>query len=280
MLETLKKEWQAQIAVLLLLVLTAWWFLSPTVRDANFAGARFFGDFPSIYAIMALWGAVWGIVVSLKWGGWKSVVGRALLFFSGGLLAQVFGQLVYAYLSFYQHMDVPYPSLGDVGYFGSIPLYVLAVVNLAHASGVKITLNLFLQKLQAIIIPLVLLAVGYFLFLQGYKFDWSDPVKVFLDFGYPLGQAFYISLAIITYLFSRGMLGGVMKSKILFILFALLIQFLSDYTFLYQSSKGTWSAGGLNDFMYLIAYFAMTLGLLQLKTMASKLQRGNSEVVS
>ena len=89
-----------------------------------------------------------------------------------------------------------------------------------------------------------MLAVGYFLFLQGYEFDWSDPLKVFLDFGYPFGQAIYVSIAILTYLLSRGILGGIMKGKILFILFALCMQFLSDYTFLYQSSKGTWSVGG------------------------------------
>lgn len=269
MLETIKKEWQAKLAVLLFFLLTVWWVVSPSVQ--KMMGGRFFGDFPSIYVIMALCGAIWGIAISEIWGGLKSVMGKAVLMFSLGLFAQVFGQIYYAYLSFYKHVDVPYPSIGDIGYFGSIPLYILGVLFIAKASGVKIGVRSFSSKIQAFLIPLVVLAAGYFLFLQGYEFDWSNPIKLFLDFGYPLGQAVYVSFAILTFLLSRGILGGIMKSKILFILFALSIQFLSDYTFLYQSSRGIWSVGGINDYMYLFAYFLMTLGLLQLKTVLSKL---------
>lgn len=270
MLETIKKEWEAKVAIVLLLILTGWWVVSPSVQESM--DGRFFGDFPSIYGVMALWGAIWGLIISQKWGGLKSVMGKAMIMFSLGLFAQVFGQVYYAYLSFYKQIEVPYPSIGDVGYFGSIPLYTLGVWYLAKASGVKLGFSSLINKLQAAIIPAIVLAVGYFLFLQGYEFDWSDPTKIFLDFGYPLGQAIYTSLAILTYLLSRGVLGGMMKSKILFILFALSVQFLADYTFLYQSSRGMWAAGGINDYMYLVAYFLMALGLIQLKTVLDKLK--------
>lgn len=269
MWETIKKQWGAKIAIFLLLLLTVWWIVSPSVQKTS--GGRFFGDYPSIYGVMALWGAVWGILISQKWGGLKSVMGKAIVMFSLGLFAQEFGQIYYAYLSFYKHIEVPYPSLGDVGYFGSIPLYIYGVVLLAKASGVNIGFTSFKHKIVAVLIPLAVLTVGYFLFLQGYEFNWSNPIKIFLDFGYPLGQAVYISLAILTYLLSKGVLGGIMKGRILFILFALLVQFLSDYTFLYQSSRGIWRVGEINDYMYLIAYFMMTLGLIQLKTVLDKL---------
>lgn len=270
MWQTIHKEWQAKIAILLLVLLTVWWVISPSVQESM--GGRFFGDFPSIYAIMAFWGGLWGLIIAQKWGGLQSITGKAIAMFSLGLLAQLFGQIAYAYLSFYKNIEVPYPSIGDIGYFGSIPLYILGIWYLAKASGVKIGLSSFRNKIQAVLIPIVVLMIGYFLFLQGYEFDWSEPIKIFLDFGYPFGQAIYISLAILTYLLSKGVLGGVMKSKILFILFALSIQFLSDYTFLYQSSKGTWHVGQINDYMYLIAYFLMTLGLIQLKTVLDKLE--------
>lgn len=269
MIETIKREWQAKVAIIIFFILTVWWFYSPQFKTSP--DARFFGDFPSIYAILALWGAIWGINISQKWGLLKSVMGKAILMFSLGLIAQVFGQVVYAYFSFYQHIAVPYPSLGDLGYFGSIPLYIYGVVLLAKASGVSIGLKSFKNKLQAIFIPILVLAVGYYLFLQGYEFNWNDPVKIFLDFGYPFGQAIYISLAFLTYLLSRGVLGGVMKSRVLFLLFALSMQFASDYTFLYQSSRGLWAVGGINDYMYLVAYLLMTLALIQLKTVLDKL---------
>src|SRR3989344_578490 len=261
MLGIVKKEWQGKEATLLFFLLTLWWLVGLQNPDAY--KVRYFGDFPSIYGVMALWGALWGIGISQKWGFVKSLMGKAMLMFSLGLFAQEFGQIVYAYLSFVKHIEVPYPSFGDLGYFGSIPLYIFGVIYLARASGVRIGLRSFENKIQAVIIPFALLVGSYLLFLQGYEFDWSNPIKVFLDFGYPFGQAIYISLAFLTYLLSRGVLGGIMKNKVLFILFALCIQFISDYTFLYQSSKGTWSVGGLNDYMYLSAYFIMTLGILQ-----------------
>lgn len=268
-IETIKKEWQAKVAIVIFIILTFWWFYSPHFKASP--EARFLGDFPSIYAVLALWGAIWGINISQKWGLLKSIMGRAIFVFSLGLIAQVFGQVVYAYFSFYQHIAVPYPSLGDLGYFGSIPLYIYGAVLLAKASGVSIGLKSFKNKLQAIFIPIMVLAIGYYLFLQGYKFDWNDPLKIFLDFGYPLGQAIYISFAFLTYLLSRGILGGVMKSRVLFLLFALSMQFASDYTFLYQSSRGTWHVGEINDYMYLVAYLLMTLALIQLKTVLDKL---------
>ncbi len=111
----------------------------------------------------------------------------------------------------------------------------------------------------------MLLAYSYWVFLKGYEFDWSAPLKIFLEFGYPLGQAIYVSLAILTLFLTRGVLGGVMKNRVLFVLFALLMQYLADYTFLYQASQETWAAGGINDYMYLASYFIMALALLQFR---------------
>src|SRR3989338_8713065 len=214
MWDTIKSEWQAKGAVILYLLLILWWIFDPIILGQGHE--RMLGDFASIYFLMAVWGSIWGIAVSRKWGGFESVMGKAILMFSLGLFAQAFGECVYAYYSFYLNVEIPYPSLGDLGYFGSIPLYIYGAFLLAKASGTSIKLQSLEHKLQAIIIPLVMLTIGYALFLRGYNFDWSDPVKVFLDFGYPLAQAIYISIALLTYLLSKGVLGGIMKNKILF----------------------------------------------------------------
>jgi hypothetical protein len=269
MIETIKKEWQAQVSVLLFILLTVWFFVSPMVTGAD--DGRFLGDFPSIYGLLALWGGIWGVSISKKWGLTKSVMGKAVLMFSLGLFAQEFGQIVYAYFSFIKNIEIPYPSVGDIGYFGSVPLYIYGVTLLAKASGVHINLKSISSKLQAVAIPVVMLLIAYLLFLQNYEFDWSDPIRIFLDFGYPLGQAIYIAIAILTYSLTRGILGGIMKHKILFFLFALVLQFLADYVFLIQAYHETWSVGGWNDYMYLVAYFLMGIALLQLKTVSDKL---------
>lgn len=259
-----KEKNASPFITILFLLLTVWFLISPTVQAER--GGRFLGDFPSIYAVMALAGAIVGISIANRWGGWKSLIGKSIWVFSLGLGSQVVGQVIYAWYSFVQHVPLPYPSLGDIGYFGSVILYIYGVWLLARASGAHLTLKSVKSRTQVLVVPVAILATGYFLFLQGYQFDWANPVRVLLDFGYPFGQAVYVSLAVLTYLLTKGVLGGTMKKKILLILVALVFQFLSDYVFLYQSSKGTWTAGGLNDYMYLISYLLMSLSLSSFST--------------
>jgi hypothetical protein len=270
MLETLKKEWQAKIAVVIFLVYTGLWSSLQFPQTKNIYILDFY---EMTYGLMALFGGICGLFIAKSWGLFRSVMGKAILFLSMGLLAQVFGQICYTYYVYFLHVEVPYPSIGDIGYFGSIPLYFLGVYYLAKASGVKIGLKSIENKIIAVIIPAVILLVGYWLFLKGYDFSAVPPLQIFLDFGYPLGQAIYVSFAFLTLLLSRGVLGGIMRSKIFFLLFALVAQFLADYVFLYQVSRGTWQLGGINEFMYLIAYFLMALGIIQLKTVANQLRQ-------
>jgi hypothetical protein len=60
-----------------------------------------------------------------------------------------------------------------------------------------------------------------------------------------------------------------MRPKILLILFGLLAQYAADFTFLYQNHHGTWKAGGVNDYMYLISYFIMTIALVSFLNLPS-----------
>lgn len=272
MWETIQKQWQAKAAILIFLLFTLWWITNQYILDPKSVRYDVFGDFGDVYGFMALWGGLWGIVISKKWGFTQSVMGKAILMFSLGLFAQEFGQISYSLYYNLTGVPGPYPSIGDLGFFGSIFFYMYGVWLLGQASGIHLKLQLYKSKIQAIIIPAIMLFVAYYLFLQNYTFDWANPIKIILDFGYPFGQAIYISLAILVYFLSRDILGGVMKDKILFILFALWIQFLSDYFFLYQSSHGTYAVGGIIDYMYLLSYFAMTLGLLQLNNVLIKLR--------
>jgi hypothetical protein len=245
--------------ILFLIAYTAWWAYIG-LRQAN--NPTIHQDFSGTYGFITLYGIAVGLVASRKWGGHKSLVGRALICFAIGLAFQEFGQIVYYYYANFKNVAVPYPSIGDLGFFGSIPLYIYGAYLLAKTTGSNISLRSHVNKLVAVIIPVILLSTSYALFLKGYVFDWHHPLTVFLDFGYPFGQAIYISIGILAFLFSRKLLGGFMRPKILLILFGLLAQYAADFTFLYQNHHGTWKAGGINDYMYLISYFIMTMALL------------------
>lgn len=271
MIETFKKQWQAKVALFIFLVFSAWWvYLQFLPKETDLH--KIFGE---SYGILALVGATFGIIFSKRWGGLKTVLGKALIMFSIGLLAQEFGQIAYAYYIYYLHIDIPYPSIGDIGFFGTIPFYIYGAYLLAKASGVKISLGSFKNRLQAILIPIGMLFIGYFLFLRGYEFDFSNPVKIFLDFGYPLGQAVYISIGLLTYLLSRDILGGLMKNRILFFILAFGAQFLADYIFLYFQSQ--YYNGSFIDYMYLISYFLMTMALIHMESTFLKLKHEDSK---
>jgi len=226
------------------------------------------------YNIVAIMGALSGLYLSTLWGGYKSVIGRISLAFALGLLAQAFGQNVYNYLYFTQGFDIqpPYPGLGDVGFFGSVLLYIYGAFGLAKASGVKVSLDSFISKIQAIVIPVALLSFSYWFFLKDYIIDSGNLMKTFLDFGYPLGQAFYVSIVILILLLSRKVLGGIMKNPVMFFLVALVFQYFSDFIFLYQVNQGTFVIGGLVDCMYFASYFIMTLSLIQLGSAFEKIK--------
>ncbi len=262
MIQKLKNDKKILIAILMFVFFSLWWGLVQLPVSNQHLLNQLWGG---LYGIEALVGAIWGLRIYRDWGGSKSLMGKAIMLFALGLFAQEFGQLSYNYYIFYRQIEIPYPSLGDIGFFSSIPFYLFGALYLAKASGVKVSLQSFKSKIQAAIIPLALLSYSYFIFLHGYEFDWSKPLTIFLDFGYPLGQALYVSVALLAVLLVRGVLGGIMKYRVFFIFFALLFQYLCDFMFLYQANNKTWVAGGINDFMYLVSYLIMTLALLQLR---------------
>jgi hypothetical protein len=267
------KNKMSLIASGLFVVLTIWWLtLSPfqTTDLDTLTHKRYIWG--STYQVIALWGAICGFVISKFWGGTKSVMGRSVIAFSVGLLLQVLGQSFYSYYNLFAQIEAPYPSFGDVGYFGSIFAYIYGVSLLARASGVKVSLKSYSNQAKAVMIPLLLLLFSYSFFLINYEYDFGNKLKIFLDFGYPLGQAFYVSLAILTFLLSKKFLGGMMKGPILFLLIALIVQYFSDFNFLYQASQETWYVGGIGDFLYMLSYFVMALSLIHIGNVFKTIQ--------
>lgn len=251
-----------------------WWAYNHIALTAEDSSNALLAD---TQGILALIGGVVGIWAAQKWGGLKSVFGKSIFLLSAGLLAQVFGQVVYTYYARVQHIEAPYPSIGDIGFFGSVLFYIAAVYLLAKTAGASLSRINTSKKVLAVLLPAILLAASYYVFLREYEVDWSTPLVVFLDFGYPLGQAAYVSLALLTYFLSRGLLGGIMKKKILLILGALVVQYAADYSFLYTLNRETWYPGGVSDLIYISAYFLMGIALIQLASTANSLNADSTE---
>lgn len=244
------------VSFILLLVLWIYLFLSGTKNsDLNYI-------FGFLYAQLALVGATYGIIVSKKWGGLSSWMGRGIIFLSLGLLGEWFGQSAWTYLNVIAEVEVPYPSIADIGYFAIIPCYGLGMYFFAKVSGSKSSFNTLYGKIQVFVIPVALLLLSYFMFLKDLTIDLALPVKTFLDYGYPIGEAIVISLALLTYGLSKGTLGGTMKNKILFLIGAFILQYITDTTFLYRIAEETYFNGDIVDLMYATSFTVMTLALV------------------
>lgn len=268
MSDFIKKELSAKIAIIFFIALTIWWiwiYKSGAKTDTvNYL-------FGGVYGSLAFYGGVIALISSKKWGGLKSLIGKSIIFFGLGMLFQALGQYVFWYYNFFSKIEIPYPSLADLGYFGSIPLYIIAALFLSQAAGVHFSLRKLSGQLQAIFIPIFILIVSYFLFLEKQTVDTSNLLKTFFDFGYPIGQAFYISIAVITYSLSRGILGGTMKKYILFFIIALGFQYLADFTFLLFQTE--YYNASFIDYIYMTSYLAMTLSLISLKYINYKIRQ-------
>ncbi|HEY4513393.1 MAG TPA: hypothetical protein VJH06_02670 [Candidatus Paceibacterota bacterium] len=228
------------------------------------------------YWILPVFGGIAGLFTSKKWGGYKSLLGKTILVLSMGLLLQSFGQIYSSYYVFFNDVESPpYPAIGDIGFFGSVLVYIYGVMLLSKLSGFHFSIKKIHNKIWAFLIPAFMLLLSYFMFLKGYEFDWSgwtSSITILLDFGYPLGQAFYVSIAILSLLVSRNLLGGILKRPIWYLIFALIVQSLSDFVFIYQATRGTWYVGGFNDYMYLTSYFLMTLALIHMSSVFKKIK--------
>lgn len=228
----------------------------------------YFDYYTDSYGVIAGIGGVLGLSFAHKWGGLKSLVGKSLVALSIGLVFQFLGQLSYAYFRYIYNIEVAYPSFGEIFYFGSIPLYILGTWYISLASGIKVRLakrsQLLLSLLFVSLISIVSLFISFSLFVSYYDFSDPDIVVILLEIGYPLGQAISISFTILAYILSRNILGGQMKNKVILILIALVLQYIADIYYTYDIYTETFYSGGLSDYLYILAYFIMGIGLFKL----------------
>ena len=109
LVDTLLKNPASQFVLVLFLILFAWWLgLHFLLEKASSEALQLWA---AVYQSIAFYAAIAGLIISARWGGLRSVIGRAIIAFSLGLLFQCFGQSSYSYYIYYLHIEVPYQAL-------------------------------------------------------------------------------------------------------------------------------------------------------------------------
>lgn len=278
MIQIFKKDFYISVTFVFFILYSLFWLYIQTTPTDGFLHNFFSDTFP----IVTLWGGISGLIIAKKWGGFKSLVGKAISMFALSFLSITFCEFTYTFYYIYYGIDMAYPNIGDLGYLASIFFYIYGIILISQVCGIQFKLKNKINLLLSVFLLLVLLFLPYQHFLKGYVFDWSNPYRIILDLGIPIGGAVYLSIALITYLLSRSTLGGVMKNKILTILMALIFQYIADYIYAYQQAYenfsflgiqfGEWSSGGLTEYLYFLSYTVVILSILQFNLALKELQ--------
>ena len=245
----------------------AWWAFFFITGRANPNGVTL-GEalYQFAFGLIPLLGGVFGLLKSKVWGGSKSYVGRALLAISAGAVCWGMGQMFWSvYYNIISKVNIPYPSLADVGYSLSFPFLALGLISLSKATGARFSLKHLKGKMLALIITIVGIITAYYLLVfvarGGVISSNTNFLKVFFDFAYPLGALAIFLSSLLIYGLSFNYLGGRYKIPILSILLGLLVLFLGDFSFSYTTTIGSYYNGHWVDMVLPTAWMLIVFGV-------------------
>ncbi len=223
-------------------------------------------------AIIPLTGAAFGFMNSKQWGWLSSHVGRATFFLAAGLLTWGLGQCYWSYVTIAGIEEIPYPSLADVGYIASWPLWTIGVINLSLAAGAKFSLkdrSKIGSATTALVIAGLISAMSYYLLIvvaKGGHIDFSSGIdfKTFFDLAYPIGDVIILTITALTFTLLLKYLGGKYKIAILTIMAGYVLNYVTDFTFSYTTTSGEYFNGHYVDLMFPTVMFILAFGLARL----------------
>jgi hypothetical protein len=217
------------------------------------------------FNILPFAGGLFGIFRAYKWGFLKSIFSKALFFLSLGLFSWGIGNVVWAYYNLALQVAVPYPSLADIGFAFSYPLFGIGMFYLSIATGARYGLRTLLGKLQIVLLPVIAFVVAYYFFItiarEGVLTTGEDFLKTFFDIAYPVGDVIVLSLAFLVYGLSLQFLGGRYRAPVLIILAGFVLEFIADFSFSYTTTVGYYYVGSYPDLLFTIALFVLGFGL-------------------
>lgn len=239
----------------------------------NLYGVLFLGFIP-------LLGGIHGLLIARRWGSFKSAVGRAIVFFSLGLISWGLGTYIFSGVyNFLLQVEVPYPSIADFGYILSIPLWVYGMVQLSRAMGATYGLRSSKGKIFLLIIPLIIIGASYYLLVSVARdgvisSSFAEAQKLFFDLAYPIGDIIILTLVTLVYGLSYKFFGGAYKKAVYGILFGFVLMYLADFSFSYTTTTETFFPGNWVDLLFTTAMFALSIGVSLLDPV--KLYKENS----
>ncbi len=243
--------------------LLVWW---ATIQSRNLVDTNenyFFGVALGLFVIIC---GITGLSKAKFWGSFSSYIGRFVIFLSSGFIFWGIGTLIIGYFNLFLDQAYPYPSIADVVYIISWPLWILAIFNLSKATGARFKLKSIKGKILALLIIIIAIIVSYYLLFavaRGGVFEISDVsfLRLFFDFAYPVGSMAIVTSSLLLFGLSINYLGGIYKVPILLIIFGFILNYIADLAFTYINTIGTYSVGNWVDMLYATIFLILGIGV-------------------
>lgn len=265
------QNWQYKLVFILLSAFTLWWLIINIFIPDNAMQRQLWSG---THGLVALFGAIIGLINARAWGWTDSLVGKAMIAFSFGLLCQEFGQIIFAYYVSFRGVEVPYPSLADAGYFTTLPLYIYGAYLLSKWAESLQLIRLRHREIKIIgMVLFIFLVASVPVFFHGYSNGNFSLFGVLFSYLYLLSNTAFVFLAIAPYLLLRRTVQWSIYRPVIFFSVALVFQYLADYTFYIQVNYGIWIPGGVIDYIYFLAYGLMAVGLIRFRVLVTSMQR-------
>lgn len=226
------------------------------------------------FSLIPLVGGLYALFSSRAWGS-SSAVGRVVFFTGAGLFSWGSGSMVWSYYNFFLHIPAPYPSVADVAFILSLPLWILGMINLSKATGAQFGLKTIGGKLSIIFIPLIVILLSYVLLVRVARGgvvtnSLDNHVKLFFDLAYPIGDVAVFTVAAVIFVLSMNYIGGIYKSAILSMIIGFCAMYFADFIFSYTTSAGTFYNGNYGDLIFTVTLFLIAYGLFRFHDMTGK----------
>lgn len=194
---------------------------------------------------------------------------KAVLLFSLGLLTWGIGQFIWAYYSIFLKIETPYPSLADIGFIVSPPLWIVGLMHFTHAMDLRIHLANKTVKAILISIPLAVTLVAFYLIgvlIGDFSPNISDGiVKVFFDLAYPLFDTVLLIMFLVvnSLVFIDKLNYKPYKLPLAVLTLGMIFMFFSDIGLSYTSTLDLAYNGDVIDLLFTLAVFLISLGVNQ-----------------
>jgi hypothetical protein len=251
----------------IIFVLTVLSLMSITLLKGN--QQQHINTYEVMVTILPIVGGILGMMVARNYSSFKSSFGQGIIFVSLYLFIWGLGQAAWTYYVIFSKVEIPYPSLADIGYLLAIPPALYGVYKLSQAMGVKYALRTRVGKITLIVIPLLCIIASYYLLIivgrGGFPSADSINIKFIVDLAYPTSDLAIIAFSLTTIVLTRKQLGGRFRVPLYAILLGFVLMYIADFGLSYTSNNNTYHSGCWVDYFWTVGIAVIAFGLIFLQ---------------